>query len=285
MSVADVISGAAPWHVECGDCRDVLGALPDGCVQCVCTSPPYFALRDYGTATWEGGDAACDHKQSNARPDHSNGVMLGTRGGRESSAAKATPFRGTCGKCGARRVDAQMGLEATPEAYVAAMVGVFREVRRVLRDDGVLWLNIGDSYNAYNGGAGPASGIDSPTGARTTQRPKLPSGHGLQVKALKPKDLLGVPWQLAFALRDDGWYLRSECVWAKSSPMPESVRDRPTRAHESVFLLTKSARYCYDQEAGRVEQTSRPHAGGNRTKGQPPGLERGGNGWLDPSVS
>jgi len=120
----------------------------------------------------------------------------------------------------------EIGLEQTPEAYVAAMVEVFRDVRRVLRDDGVLWLNLGDSY----------------TGGGSNSRVPTPSG-------LKPKDLVGIPWMVAFALRADGWYLRSDIIWAKGNPMPESVVDRPTRSHEYIFLLTKSREYFYDHVA------------------------------------
>jgi len=166
--------------------------LRDGCVQCVVTSPPYWGLRDYGTA-------------------------------------------------------GQIGLEPTPDAYVAEMVSVFREVRRVLRDDGVLFLNIGDSYNAYNGGAGPSSSLSR--GAQTRERPQLPTGYRLKYKGLKPKDLVGIPWRVAFALQHDGWYLRSDIIWHKPNPMPESVTDRPTKAHEYVFLLTKGERYAYDAKA------------------------------------
>lgn len=146
----------------------------------------------------------------------------------------------------------QIGQESTPDQYVANLVEVFAEVRRVLRDDGTLWLNIGDTYNAYNGNSGPSkSKVDQVGSARNTQRPKLPKGHGLLVPDLKQKDLIGIPWLLAFALRTDGWYLRSEIVWAKPNPMPESVTDRPTKSHEQIFLLTKSPRYYYDANAIR----------------------------------
>jgi DNA modification methylase len=143
--------------------------------------------------------------------------------------------------------DGQIGLEQTPADYVAAIVAVFREVRRVLRDDGVLWLNLGDTYNAYNGNAGPSSSISK--GRHDAAHPDLIRGHGLLNKAMKPKDLLGIPWRVAFALQADGWYLRSDVIWSKPNPMPESVRDRPTKAHEYVFLLTKRERYFYDAEA------------------------------------
>jgi DNA modification methylase len=152
-------------------------------------------------------------------------------------------------------VDGQLGLERTPHDYVTAMVGVFREVWRVLRDDGTCWINLGDSYNAYNGGAGPSSSLSR--GAQTTERPQLDSGYGLKFKGLKPKDLVGIPWRVAFALQADGWYLRSDIIWSKPNPMPESVTDRPTKAHEMIFLLTKSERYFYDA-AAIAERVSEP---------------------------
>ncbi len=142
--------------------------------------------------------------------------------------------------------EGQLGLEKTPEEYVAKMVEVFREVRRVLRKDGTLWLNLGDSYAS----AWPAPNtrrniIDNPIsgGKRGQHRPER-MGNGL-----KEKDLCGIPWRVAFALQDDGWWLRSDIIWAKPNPMPESVTDRPTKSHEYLFLLTKSASYYYDAEA------------------------------------
>ena len=137
--------------------------------------------------------------------------------------------------------DGQLGLEATPDEYVANMVSVFREVRRVLRNDGTLWLNLGDSYAgnnsraSNNGRAGfgiPREGVFERTGA-----------------GLKSKDLVGIPWRVAFALQADGWYLRQDIIWHKPNPMPESVTDRCTKAHEYIFLLTKSQKYAYDAEA------------------------------------
>lgn len=127
------------------------------------------------------------------------------------------------------------------------MTEVFREVRRVLKPDGILWLNLGDCYNAYNGGAGPSSSISR--GAATTERPRLESGFGLRTKNLKPKDLVGIPWRVAFALQDDGWYLRRDIIWHKPNPMPESVTDRCTSSHEYIFMFTMSERYYYDAEA------------------------------------
>lgn len=140
-------------------------------------------------------------------------------------------------------VAGQIGLEATPEAFVARLVEVFRKVRRVLRDDGTLWVNMGDSYatNSSNGWQGKNS--------KTHGQIVTPIANRKQGPGLKSKDLIGVPWMLAFALRADGWYLRSEIIWAKKNCMPESVTDRPTKSHEHIFLLAKSDRYYYDADA------------------------------------
>lgn len=139
----------------------------------------------------------------------------------------------------------QLGLEATPDAYVQALVSVFRLVWRVLRDDGTLWLNLGDSYARGFGGGTPGTKSATNAGSFTDRecRP-LPPG-------LKSKDLVGIPWMVAFALRADGWYLRSDIIWSKPNPMPESVTDRPTKAHEYIFLLSKRERYYYDADAIR----------------------------------
>jgi DNA modification methylase len=144
-------------------------------------------------------------------------------------------------------VDGQIGLERTPEAYVARLVAVFREVRRVLRDDGTLWLNLGDSYSFSGKGGNPA---ESEHRKQATNTGSLIKG-GDMGSGLPPKNLIGIPWMVAFALRADGWYLRSDIIWAKPNPMPESVRDRPTKAHEYIFLLSKSQRYFYDAAAIR----------------------------------
>jgi DNA modification methylase len=150
--------------------------------------------------------------------------------------------------------DGQIGLEQTPEEYIAAMVDVFRCVRDVLADDGTLWLNIGDSYNAYNGNRGRSTSFQQATDEAL---PRLPKGAGLTVPDLKNKDLIGIPWMLAFALRADGWYLRQDIIWHKPNPMPESVRDRCTKAHEYIFLLSKSERYYFDSEAMKEPATGR----------------------------
>lgn len=146
--------------------------------------------------------------------------------------------------------DGQIGLESTPTAYVARMVEVFREVRRVLRDDGTCWVNLGDSYNGIGGPGKQDGGPIGPTAAVAIVGTK-----GRHIGGLKAKDLVGIPWRVAFALQADGWWLRQDIIWHKPNPMPESVRDRCTKAHEYVFLLTKSERYYYDAEAIK-EQSS-----------------------------
>src|SRR4029077_7135755 len=166
---------------------------------------------------------------------------------------------GGCPKCGARRIDSQLGLEATPQEYISNMVAVFREVWRVLRDDGTFWLNMGDSY-ASSG----IANLDVSTSANLSRHgdkncnPKMngqAKGRAPTPPGLKPKDLCMMPARLAMALQADGWYLRSEIVWHKPNPMPESVTDRPTKAHEMIYLLAKQERYFYDAEAIREPNT------------------------------
>ena len=141
----------------------------------------------------------------------------------------------------------QIGQEETPEEFVNNLVEVFREVRDVLKDDGVLWLNIGDSYYNYRPGTG---GLPKQTVSKTSQDlPTQCNRRANKLDGLKEKDLIGIPWMLAFALRADGWYLRQDIIWHKPNPMPESVKDRCTKAHEYIFLLSKSRKYKYDNEA------------------------------------
>jgi DNA modification methylase len=237
-----------------GDCRTVLAELPGESVHCVVTSPPYWGLRDYGTATWVGGDEDCDHlgpprnqSDTSTLGIYADGTSRYKDGWKPELQAKqvamGSPYKGTCGKCGATRIDSQLGLEPTPEQYVENMVAVFREVRRVLRSDGTVWLNLGDSY--ASGDRGRYDGDDKLAARAGSHRAPQPLG-------LKPKDLVGIPWRVAFALQADGWYLRSDIIWSKPNPMPESVTDRPTKSHEYLFLLSKSPRYYFDNEAVRL---------------------------------
>ena len=223
-----------------GNCLETLKSVPAGSVQCSVTSPPYYALRDYGTGEWEGGDAECDHKPRGNGQDLSKSTLAGSK---DTQNHQLEGYKGNvCRRCGAIRIDHQIGLESTPEAYVENLVAVFREVRRVLKDDGTLWLVLGDSYN---GSGGPGSQYDNNLKGEFQKY----DNPNRTVKGLKPKDLIGIPWRVAFALQADGWYLRSDIIWAKPNPMPESVTDRPTKSHEYIFLLSKSAQYYYDFEA------------------------------------
>ncbi|MFH1486631.1 MAG: site-specific DNA-methyltransferase [Chloroflexota bacterium] len=220
-----------------GHVIDELRALPAGSIQVCVTSPPFYALRDYQTGTWEGGDPGCRHVQR----------------------------RGHCIQCEAIWVDQQIGLEPVPdclgwatgspcgECYVCRLVEVFRAVRRVLRDDGCLLINLGDSY-AANRSYQVADSKWQDVG--NSVRSVVPNG-------LKPKDLMMIPARVALALQADGWYLRSEMVGCKIAPMPESVTDRPTSATEKVFLFSKQARYYYDNVAV-AEPTTEEY----RTKGR-----------------
>jgi hypothetical protein len=348
----------------------MLATLPERSVQTCITSPPYFGLRDYGTGEWDGGDPACDHTRQSVVSRASSG--LGVKDGRgpygdqfAATQGGTIAYASVCGKCGARRVDRQIGLEPTPDEFVAALVDVFRAVRRVLRDDGTVFLNLGDSYassavsvqrvrrDGIDPGSreGDVSPVLSPDGAPEMDRRESGAGAGqnrcvsrgeqgtgersddrapssytrgdceetrgavpvlrgddagvpddrprserrggsteaetasglqddpgrglptgplsdslleLQLGErdsrrlpsfgdLKPKDLIGIPWMVAFALRADGWYLRSDIIWSKPNPMPESVTDRPTKAHEYLFLLSKGPRYFWDADAIRED--------------------------------
>jgi len=231
--------------IEFGDCREIMrkwasqGVKAQTCV----TSPPYYGLRDYGTAKWEGGDSHCEHSISMPTKwnDPKRGTVLrpevGHRGGSSSN----------CHLCGAKRIDEQLGLEDTPDDYIKNMVEVFRCVWDVLEDDGTLWVNIGDSYCNSNGfaRASPEYQREGRNNMPANDR-KLDKLHAT---GLKTKDLIGIPWMLAFALRADGWYLRQDIIWSKPNAMPEPVQDRCTKSHEYVFLLSKSHKYYYDIES------------------------------------
>jgi DNA modification methylase len=229
-----------------GDVRQRLADLADESVHCVVTSPPYFGLRDYGTASWEGGHGhpACDHLAPLPGGTQASGLGAWETQSQEAIEAKVEQYRGTCAKCGAQRVDSQIGLEETPWEYLDAMVEIFREIRRVLRQDGTLWLNMGDSYandTKWGGASGGvmAKGLHGATGV----------GRGRRRTGLKPKDMMMMPARLAIALQDDGWWVRRDVIWSKPNPMPESIEDRPTTAHEYLYLLSRSERYFYDAVA------------------------------------
>lgn len=239
-----------------GHVLDNLATLPEHSAHCCVTSPPYWGLRDYKIepVTW-GGDPKCEHEWGEEHGRRMRDVQHLDRspgGGKKASGTNHSTAGGSFCRCGAWR--GSLGLEPTPELFVEHVVEVFRAVRRVLRDDGTLWLNLGDSY-----GSGTAKGRQtSQTGKHGYwENPAIHLRNGLAAK-----QLLGIPWRVAFALQADGWYLRSDIIWAKGrsgdidesgpgNPMPQSTRDRPTSAHEHVFLLSKRRRYFYDAEAVR----------------------------------
>jgi len=223
-------------------------------VQTCITSPPYYGLRDYGTGTWLGGDPDCSHKRDSKHSDktitgHANPDLV----------VGDAIYRSSCLKCGAVREDLQLGLEETPEEYIATMVDVFKHVKNILADDGTLWLNIGDSY-CGTGSKGDWVDPKNPNGRNGQSESKTQKLEGY-----KSKDLIGIPWMLAFALRADGWYLRQDIIWHKPNPMPESVQDRCTKAHEYIFLLSKSKKYYFDHEAIK-ESSVDPEGSANRYK-------------------
>ena len=196
----------------------------------------------------------CDHVQAKTgiHRDHSGDIRRKPQHDEQQSYSTISyAYRDVCGKCGATRTDRQLGLEPTPEEYVSNMVEVFREVRRVLAKHGTCWVNLGDSYANLNHAPGSKQDNSRVGGNSRDRWGGIQMNSGRIPPGLKPKDLVGIPWRIAFALQADGWYLRSDIIWSKPNPMPESVTDRPTKAHEYVFLLTKSPRYFFDQEAVR----------------------------------
>ncbi len=236
----------------------MLGRLPADSVDCCVTSPPYWGLRDYGIEprVW-GGTPRCQHtwgvmergKRKDILPGERTSLAsrTGTTARQDGAATNGGRF---CRRCGAWL--GSLGLEPTLDLYIEHMVDVFREVRRVLKGSGTLWLNLGDSYNCGTSKSRKPSaqhhGYWSAAGSMGDLRVNAPG--------LKVKDLIGVPWRVALALQQDGWYLRCDIVWSKPNPLPESVTDRPTRSHEYVFLLSKSHRYFYDAEAVREPTVS-----------------------------
>jgi DNA modification methylase len=226
-----------------GDCRTVMAEMEPESVQCVVTSPPYLGLRDYGIAPSVWGGEAHEHEWGAiGRPHHPGQVEQTKWKNATAAGAGGTAGSGQFCPCGAWL--GVLGLEPTVELYVAHMVEVFRGVRRVLRKDGTVWLNLGDSYSNDTKWGGSSGGkhvaaLHGNTGIGRTR----------QHTGMKPKDRMMIPARVAIALQADGWWLRDEIVWHKPNPMPSSVTDRTTPAHEMVYLLTKSARYFYDAEA------------------------------------
>lgn len=247
-----------------GNALEVLRSLPDESVNCCVTSPPYWGLRNYGTdgQVW-GGLRDCEHDWGDHIKIHKggppgNGVILagGRRVCKEYEKTKEIIAGQFCKECGAWF--GCLGLEPTPGLFVKHMVEIFAEVLRVLRSDGTLWLNLGDSYATQP--YADSHTFDPKYGGRN-RRNGYP--NRTKVTGLKHKDLVGAPWRVAMALQADGWYLRQDIIWHKPNPMPESVKDRCTKAHEYIFLLSKSQRYYYDMEAIKEPVTGNAHPRGS----------------------
>jgi len=235
-----------PVELHLGDAADVLANIPDSTVDCVVTSPPYWGHRDYATGSWQGGEPTCPHPPP--RPD------------------------GTCPSCGAAYTDPQYGLETTVDEYVTRLVAVFDQLRRVLTPNGTCWLNLGDSYSS-----GARTDYDTRSGL--TGRRGLPRQR--RTVALPAKQLIGVPWRVAFALQTAGWWLRQTVIWHKPNAMPESVTDRPFANYKHLFLLTKSPRYFFDLDPIRIP-LAHPDAGdGTRVFG---GRRKAGHGAVGGSA-
>lgn len=246
-----------------GDAATRLKELPDNYVNCVVTSPPYYGLRDYGTAgEWEGGnDPSCKHvlhhraKQPQAVHGRTNGQQWVLDSGKTIYPNAGISIGNNtfkCSLCEATKTDYQIGLETTPDDYIESMIEVCKEVKRVLRSDGTFWLNVGDSYTS----SGSRRQTNDPkTTSYMKDEDRNTKINGVSVSGLKPKNLIGIPWLLAFALQKDGWILRSEIIWSKIAALPENV-DRPSTSHEKIFLLTKSPNYFFDEYAVQDKSVS-----------------------------
>jgi DNA modification methylase len=245
--------------IEFGDCREIMKRwIDEGIkIQTCITSPPYYGLRDYGTATWEGGDVNCDHKNAKMKSRYDYPMQEGSRHAKIAETTKGTDgakWYDECPDCGAIKKDNQIGLEQTPKEYIENMVDVFNHVKELLADDGTLWVNIGDSYSSHKDcksiGQTLAKGTSRENAhAMDLGKSRVRDTKMLKSQGLKNKDLIGIPWMLAFALREAGWYLRQDIIWHKPNPMPESVTDRCTKSHEYIFLLSKSDKYYFDHLA------------------------------------
>jgi DNA modification methylase len=233
-------------------------SLPDCSVQCVVTSPPYWGLRKYDgeqDSVW-GGDEGCEHEWVESTRKGCSGGVASPKvhvGDQENFQLVPDSTHGTCLKCGAWK--GAYGLEPTPEMYVEHTVLFLREIRRALRDDGVVFWNVGDSYWGGKGSNGSSKARRTAAERGFTQSAGTPlcdtrASDGKH-EAIKPKDMCLIPFRVALAAQADGWWVRSDIIWAKPNPMPESVKDRPTSSYEHIFMFTKSSRYYWDADAVR----------------------------------
>ena len=232
-----------------GDVFDNIKKLDDNTIDCVVTSPPYWGLRDYGTASYEGGDKNCNHTICDSGIDSKKNKNI---------ERPAQHFdKSFCIKCGAKRIDKQLGLEPTYQEHIQNIVELFRAMKPKLKDSATVWLNYGDSYASTVNGTKVKDQVKNKVqfagkyliegDDRTFRDKPFSTIQG----SLKPKDLVMIPNRIAIALQDDGWWIRSEIIWHKPNPMPESVSDRPTSCHEKIWLITKSKKYYYDADAIR----------------------------------
>lgn len=259
------------------EARAGLRKLKSGVAQLCVTSPPYYGKRDYGTARWVGGDPRCHHGTDKKWLLKNSTQRNGTTGGKrhQENAYAAKRFKVACHLCGARREDLQIGLEATPEEYIEKIVAVFREVWRVLADDGLLYVILGDTYAGSGGAGGVAStGLwrdgrseESRLKVATGVRARQPGAKKSTVPpGLKAKDRFLIPARVALALQADGWYLRDEIIWNKPAPMPSSAKDRTTMAHEHIYMLSKRSIYYYDAAAIAEPSVYAPGCGWDEEK-------------------
>jgi DNA modification methylase len=224
-----------------GNCIDKIKELDDNSIDCVVSSPPYYGLRDYGTAQWQGGNPNCEHKKSRFNYSISD-KQKSNSGSSGLGAYKSGEF---C-KCGAKRIDEQFGLEKTYQDYLANTVKVFETFKPKLKDTATVWWNVGDSYNTKPAGNKDLKKSSGLPNKKENLHKRKDNISKVLLKSLKEKDLLMIPNRVAIALQDVGWYIRSEIIWHKPNPMPESIRDRPTSCHEKIWLITKNKKYYYD---------------------------------------
>ena len=232
------------------ECLEGLKQLPDESIDCCVTSPPYYGLRSYATAKWHGGNPDCDHvAKPNATKKFGNPEFNENRPSREATKI-AGYYADVCPKCGAIKEDLQIGMESSVSDYIDRLSTIFAEVMRVLKPTGNLWVNLGDSY-AGSGRGTMADGTKTGGAKQQTNTGTMISEIRKDMSGLKPKSLMLVPQRMAIALQDQGWIIRNEIIWSKKAPMPESVKDRCTRAHETIWFCTKSPKYWYDADAVR----------------------------------
>ncbi len=233
------------------ECLRGLKELPGESVDCCVTSPPYYGLRSYATAKWHGGDPDCDHvADPTATKKFGNPEFNENRPSRE---ATKTPgyYADVCPKCGAIKEDLQIGNESSVAEYIGKLSMIFKEVQRVLKPTGTFWVNLGDSYSTHRAGkCSDPMGKSNLAGVKTqTVARDCKENQSYRNASIPEKNLMLVPQRMAIALQDQGWIIRNEICWSKASPMPESVKDRCTRAHETIWFCTKNPKYWYDADA------------------------------------